>query len=272
MTKKSEQAIYYHNNNPLTRMDVEKALLDSGLANDDIVMVHSNVSTFGKMGDLKKRTLFLNEILNAFLNVIGAGGTLIVPTYSYSFCNNQEFDVKRTKSTMGAFPEYVRTLNSSIRSEDPIFSHTGIGRYAKELLSNVSCECFGKDSLFGRIYKHNGKIINFGKFFDVTYLHYIEKIFNVSYRFDKIFSGTIINEHGKKYYKEFKYYVRTRESDMKFIYDMTLLGDELERQGLLKRVKLGSSHILCSKATDSFKVGLEMLKKNNYAFLSVNPG
>ena len=269
MIKQSEPALYYYNSIPLTRIDIENALLKSGLARDDIVLIHSDVSAFGKLGDIKSRKLFLNEILKSFFNVIGNDGTLIVPTYSYSFCNNQEFDVKRTKSTVGVFSEHVRTLNLSVRSKDPIFSHAGIGKYANVLLNNIGSECFGKDSFFDRIFKLNGKIMNFGKFFDITFLHYIEKDYNVSYRFDKIFSGAIIDEHGNKHHKEFKFYVRVKENDRKVVYDMTRLGNELERRGLLNRASLGNSAILCSKIMDCYNVGIEMLKKNESAFQRV---
>lgn len=265
-------ALYYYNSIPITADDIEKVLIDSGLVKDDIVLVHSDVHSFGKLGDIKSRDIFIKTILNAFLNVVGSNGTLIVPAYSYSFCKNEVFDIKNTRSTVGVFSEFVRTLESAVRSEDPIFSHAGIGKHAKSLLNNVGNECFGKESFFDRILKFDGKIINFGKFFDITFIHYIEKEFKVSYRREKKFSGTMINVNGKRCHKEFHFYARVPFGNGgNIVYDMALLGNELERKGLLCRVSLGNSYVLCSKVMDCYKVGLEMLSKKEYAFLSKGP-
>jgi|SRR3989344_1068981 len=267
------KVIYYFNSKPITQKDIENSLLEAGLKKDDIIMVHSDLGSFGKLGDVKNKNGFLRCILNAFINVIGDEGTLIVPTYNTeSFCKNKIFDVKNTKSTAGVFTEFVRNKKGAIRSEDPIHSHAGIGKNAEKLLKNVSNESFGEDSFFDRLYKLDGKIVNFGKFFDITFLHYIENKFNVNYRFNKKFSGSIIKEDGSKEYKEIIYYVRYLPEDGKDVkYDITKLGYELERRGLLKRVELGKSYILCSKARDCYEVGIEMLNKNQYIFLKKNP-
>ena len=66
-----------------------------GLKKGDIAMVHSDLRTFGKIGDVTDKERFIGLILNAFLNVLGKEGTLVVPTYTYSFCRNQVFDVKQ---------------------------------------------------------------------------------------------------------------------------------------------------------------------------------
>lgn len=272
MSRQETKALYYHGLKPITQNDVESALREVGLREGDVVIVHSDVGSFGKLGDIKNKDEFLKSILDAFLNVIGSKGTLIVPTYTYSFCKNQIFDIKNSKSTVGIFTEFVRTHKDAIRSEDPIFSHAGIGKDAKGLLKNVSNACFGKDSFFDRLYKFNGKIINFGKFFDITFLHYIENAFGVGYRFNKRFSGTIVREDGSRCNKEVVYYVRYLPKDGKDVkYDMTQLGDELERRGLLRRVSLGDSYVLSSKARDCYEVGLDMLKKDEHAFLTKDP-
>lgn len=272
MSRQETKALYYHGLKPITQNDVESALREVGLREGDVVMVHSDVGSFGKLGDIKNKNEFLKSILDAFLSVIGSKGTLIVPTYTYSFCKNQIFDIKNSKSTVGIFTEFVRTHEDAIRSEDPIFSHSGIGKNAKKLLKNVSNVCFGKDSFFDRLYKFNGKMVNFGKFFDITFLHYIENAFGVGHRFNKKFSGTIVREDGSRCNKEVVYYVRHLPKDGKDVeYDMTLLGDELERRGLLRRVSLGNSYILSSKARDCCELGLSMLKKDEHAFLTKDP-
>src|SRR3989344_3139548 len=209
------KVIYYFNSKPITQKDIENSLLEAGLRKDDIIMVHSDLGSFGKVGDVKDKNEFLMCILNAFINVIGDEGTLTVPTYNTeSFCKNKIFDVKNTKSTAGVFTEFVRNQKRAMRSEDPIHSHAGIGKNAEKLLKNVSNESFGEDSFFDRFYKLNGKIINFGTQFNkVTFIHYIETKFKVNYRFNKKFSGIIIKKDGSKKKKEIIYYVRYLPED-----------------------------------------------------------
>lgn len=263
------KALYYYGSIPVTREDIEDAFKKSGLRNGDVVMVHSDVGRFGRLGDIHNREMFLDSILDAFLNVLGGKGTLIVPTFTYSFCNNKVFDVRRTPSTVGIFTEHVRRKNRVVRSAEPIFSCAGIGMQAKKLLEKVGNECFGENSLFDRLYKMDGKVMLFGRPFDITYTHYIEKVFKVSYRFDKLFSGKIIDKNGKSYFSEFLYFARYLDRNVN--YKMEYLGNELFKRGLLKKVGLGHSSILLCGAKDVFNVGIEMLKNNEYAFLAGIP-
>jgi len=268
----SQKVLYTYESLNITKREIINALREVGLKKGDTVLIHSDVSTFGKIGLINDRDAFLGELFDAFMDVIGKEGTVVVPTFTYSFCKNESFDVRKTKSTVGAFTEFVRKQKDAVRSEDPIFSHAGVGKKAEELLKKTGGVCFGANSFFDRFYKNGGKIINFGKFFDITFIHYIERKFGVDYRFDKFFPGKIILEEGIESSKEVTFYVRSLpEQGFNVIYDMTKLGNELERKNLLKRVNLGGSFILCSDIKDCYEVGLEMLGRDEYAFLEKNP-
>lgn len=272
MTEKESPALYFSDSLSISRSDIENALEKVGLKRGDVAMVHSDVGTFGKLGMISDRERFLGEILKAFLNVLGPEGTLIVPTYTYGFCKGEVFDVKESRSDTGIFAEHVRKQKNAVRSEDPIFSHTGIGKAAKRLLEGVGTDCFGKDSFFDRFYEAGGKILNFGKFFDITFLHYIENKFGVSYRYNKKFSGDIVGLDGQRRSAEINYYVRALPEDgLNVEYAMPLLGDELLRRGLLKKEPLGAHFVLCCNSKDCFDVGIEMLSSNENAFLKDNP-
>ena len=72
--------------------------------------------------------------------------------------------------------------------------------------------------------------------------------------------------------KEVNYYVRfLPESGREVQYHMPNLGDELERKNLLTWITLGNEYILCSQVEDCFEVGMQMLEKNEFAFLKQNP-
>ena len=265
------RSLYISEGSEITQEDIEQGLIEAGLQRGDIVLVHSDVGSFGKLGEIRDRDDFLFSLLAAFLNVLGEG-TLVVPTHTYSFCKKEVFDVKHSKSAVGIFSEFVRNQASAVRSDDPIFSHAAIGKDAEKLLRGVGDDCFGDGSFFDRLYKADGKIINFGKFFDITFIHYIERKFGVDYRFDKKFCGKIIKEDGKTIMKNATFYVRYLPEEGRNVeYEMPKLGNELQRRGLLKKVEIGDNFILLSKAKDCFRVGIEMLQEDDYAFLKTNP-
>lgn len=225
----------------------ETALIEVGLKAGDIAIVHSDISAFIDANTNKDN--FLGDLLQSFLNVL-KDGTLVVPTYTYSFCKNEPFDVN-TKSKMGAFAEFVR--KRGVRSSDPIFSHAAIGGEAKELM-DVGDACFGDNSFFDKLYKADGKIINFGMPFEPTFIHYIEKKFGVSYRYDKKFSGIA---NGKP--KEVTYFVSPDLDNKNPI--LPVLYKKLTGLNLIKKVGIGNGYILCSRARDCYEVGFKLLGK-----------
>lgn len=270
---KPNRILYRYQDQSITREDIVQKLRLSGIEPGDTIMVHSDTGTIGKLGDVSSRNDFYNELLLAFQTAIGPNGTLVVPTYTYSFCKNKPFNLLKTPSVVGSFTEFIRIHPDAYRSSDPIFSHAAIGLHAKKLLSDVSNDTFGDDSFFDRFFHTDGKLINFGNEFDITFLHYIEYHAGVEYRYNKTFEGEIIHPSGKTEHRKVNYYVRALPEDGYNVeYDMTLLGNELGKRDLLKRVELGASQILTTSIRDCFYIGLEMLEQNPFAFLTKPPG
>lgn len=172
-----------------TRESVKYALQKIGLKKGDIVFSHSNVGFLGiPEGGFSLQNV-TNTLLEAFFDVIGEEGTLIVPTFTYSFSQEREFDPDNTPSTCGMFTEAVRNHSMAQRSEDPCVSVAGMGAKAKELLSGLSENAYGHNSFFDRLYKADGVICNINFDAGSTFIHYVERCLNVPYRFDKTFVG-----------------------------------------------------------------------------------
>ena len=108
MSDGSEAILYQTDQGVIRRKDIETALRSAGVSRGDVIMVHSDVGAFGKLGNVLDRKKFLQEILEAFLGVITEAGTLIVPTYTYSFCRKEVFVVKKSTSDTGLFSEFIR--------------------------------------------------------------------------------------------------------------------------------------------------------------------
>ena len=137
-----------------SKEEFKKALESAGIKKGDLVFTHIGYGFLGKPKNCENNEHVCQLILDSFLEILGDDGTLLVPTYTYSFCENHDFDVKNSPSTIGPFPEFFRKQKNVIRSEDPIFSVAGIGSKSKELLYNLPHTCFGKNSIYDRLRKN----------------------------------------------------------------------------------------------------------------------
>jgi len=129
---------------------------------DDTVFVHSSIDK------LNLGFPFYNT-LNILMEIVGAGGTLIFPTFpkltSYKFLKQNEiFKQKRTPSYMGILSEFARRHSQAIRSLHPTKSVVAIGKNAEEITSHhqLSKRPYDKNSPFYKAYELGGKAIGLG--------------------------------------------------------------------------------------------------------------
>jgi len=175
-----------------------EALRAAGVRSGDTLFSHSNVAFFGLPAGVKTGEAACQVILDAFREALGPGGTLVVPTFTYSFCKQQPFDVDNTPSTCGTFTEFIRRKPEALRSHDPIFSVAAIGGRAAELTQGISNECFGKGSIWHRLHELDALVCNLNLDSASTFIHYVERCLNVPYRFDKLFTGKLITKAGAR--------------------------------------------------------------------------
>lgn len=178
--------------------DLTRALRAAGLARGDVVLVHACLDTLGTLRDAPTPAARAARVVDALREVIGDEGTLLVPTYTFSFCRGELFDVARTPtrggpwSTSAEFLEYVRTLPGAVRSHDPIHSVAGVGPAAAALLADVPPTCFGEGSVFARLEAVGAKICLLGVGLEeATFRHYVEERVGVPFRYKKLFTGHI---------------------------------------------------------------------------------
>ena len=123
---------------------------------------------------------------DAFKETVGKKGTILIPTYSYTFKSNQlkTFDTKRTKSKIGAFPNFFLKQRGVVRSDDPIVSVSGYGYKAKKILNYRYTSSYGKNSIFSRLIKFkNVKCCSIG--LDIGWLpfiHHLDYLSNAPFR------------------------------------------------------------------------------------------
>lgn len=248
-----------------TRADLIDGLRRAGLSPSDTVFVH--VCLDG-LGDLPPEAGGREgEFVTACLReVLGPEGTILVPTYTFSFCRQEPFDVDRTPteggpwSTSPAVLEYVRSMPGSVRSRDPIHSVAGIGPRAEELLRNVAPTCFGAGSVHDRLRAAGGKVCLIGVGLDeASFRHHVEETVGIPGRFKKLFTGQI-RENRSTRKQGWIYNVRIMADN--FFPDGSRLEKVARETGAVLAAQVGSGEILGIEARRYFDLTAEQLKKD----------
>lgn len=224
--------------------DLIESLQKLGVRKGDILCVHTEIFGFGT--PLLSKEAFLSAILECFWQVLGSDGTLIMPTFTYSFCKNLPFDKRESASTMGVLTEFFRKQKGVFRSDDPIFSFAIKG--AKEKLFLKPCKtCFGAGSVYDELAKNDGKIMLFGTDkLGYTFTHFVEEVAGVSYRYFKEFSGEITNEKGETRQSKIDYYVRNLEKHSHLSVQKQI--DFLKAHDNFKEIKFANAPIVLIRA------------------------
>ncbi len=175
-----------------TKRDIVCALREVGIAANDDVFLHSNLGFFGQLEGCRSADELCEAFLQSIREVVGDEGTIIVPTFSYSFCHNELYDPFTTKTSCGMFAEYMLHKYPDNRTLDPNFSVCGNGPHMQEYKQCNTHETFGDNSFWAIFRKNKGKIVCFNFDSGSTFIHYIEKQNQVDYRYNKSFNGQLI--------------------------------------------------------------------------------
>ena len=163
----------------LTREAIAAALRRLGLKAGDIVMVHSSLSSLGYVQG------GADAVVDAFLDVLEAQGTLVVPTFTFS--NNRKpdpvFDPASDPSEMGRISETVRTRPGVRRSRHLIHSVSALGKSAREITGNHGPSAFAADGPFWKLYELEARVLILGvPYLRSTFFHVVEQLVVVPYR------------------------------------------------------------------------------------------
>jgi aminopeptidase-like protein/aminoglycoside N3'-acetyltransferase len=249
-----------------SRSDLAAGLRKIGIERGDIVFFQVCLETIGPPRGCATPEQVCELLFDVLHEAVGPEGTILVPTYTFSFCRQEIFDPRRTPTISGPwntfadFPEYVRLRPGALRSEDPIFSITGLGPHARELLTDLPHTCLGAGSAHERIRHAGAKLCNLGiGLFETTFQHHAEEIAQVPWRFKKLFTGSIRN--GNTLRKEgWLYNVRIR-ADNAAPYGHRL--EQKAREANLCRVAgIGRGEVLAIDSREYFALAMEELARD----------
>jgi len=255
--------LFLSNGNWIGRSQILSSLEAVKAHECDVLYMHTGIS-FGIPNPELKRAKLL-EILYDVINELNVE-TLCVPTFTFSFCNSADYDVATSKSHMGAFNEYIRSRPEAVRSIDPLMSVALIGK-DRDLVENLGTESIGKDSTFDKLSRRNKvKFLFFGVSLGdcFTYMHYLEWLAKVPYRYNRKFTGKISQgtSNWEDTYELFVRYNNVKPNNASYIY-----GNMLNEQGYLLSSSIGNGVISCVGESDARQLYLDLLKNDSNFFI-----
>ncbi len=202
---------------------------------------------------------------NALIDALaGVCKTLIVPTFTWSFCQSHKFDVRRTPSECGLISELVRRRPDARRCLHGIYSFAAIGERAEEI-GGMFYQCaFGKFSVFAKLREWNADIAMIGVAWNnsFTFVHHVEEMERAPWRVHKLFGGEVVNRAGIHYDSGFDFFVRRPGVTT----NIEPLGEHLERAGLVRYGRVGNAAVKVINANAAYTEIARQIRANPRLF------
>lgn len=246
-----------------TKDEIIKDLIEVGIKEDDTLIVHSSLKSFGWVNGGAQ------AVVEALMEVVNQG-TIIMPAQSSDnsdpiYWENppmpQELheEIKRTMPAyskslsavrgMGKIVETFLRLEGVIRSSHPQVSFCGIGKDAYEILKEHPLD-YGlyKGTPVEKMYHKDVKILLMGVGYDsCTLMHYAEYENKIR---PTINQGSAVLENGKCVWKEFK----ELELDSEIFNE---IGNAMKKEN---RVLIGTSNMKVLNAKETIDFAIQYLK------------
>jgi aminoglycoside 3-N-acetyltransferase len=141
----------------LTQTEIRAALEQAGIGNGDLVLGHFALSRFGYIEG------GADGLIDTLLALLGPDGTLVMPTFTFSWVGRPPYDPHNTPSRVGAVTDRFWRRPGVLRSAHPTHSFAAVGRHAAALLADHdhTQSPLSKDGPLGRLADLDGKILMF---------------------------------------------------------------------------------------------------------------
>ncbi|MFA5849818.1 MAG: AAC(3) family N-acetyltransferase [Bacteroidales bacterium] len=243
----------------------EELLWNLGVRPNETLMVHSSLFSLG---------IFENGVEGfhkALTNSVGEFGNIVVPTFTWSFRKGQIFDVLNSAvpKEIGTYPEYFRKLPGAVRSLDPLFSMAAIGPNADELMQRSSKFCFGRGSIYEKLFAINMRILAIGITYStgVSPFMHLERLAGVDYRKEQRFDGITIDYQSNRYDDWAIHFARNQNKYPEVRTFRESIGREMEKIGISKSQTYGYGRHFAIEAKLFEEYILSVLKSNPFAML-----
>lgn len=249
----------------VSKRQIQETLCELGAEKCDTLFIHTALNFGTPNPDIKKSVL-----LSALLDCIKSLGVrnILMPTFTFSFCNNLVYDVNRSVSRMGVLNEFFRKQDGVIRSVDPLMSVALLGEDT-DLVRNIGHYSCGACSTYDKL-RHSSDVhfLMFGPQIGecMTYMHYLEWLYSVDYRYDRLFSGEVVSDGILQHeeYVLFSRYKGVTPSRGTFEFE-----NRMYNHGTAKRINVGNAGISLVSEKNAAIEYKKCLEENPYFFVDI---
>ena len=183
----------------------------------------------------------LNILIDGIKDIIGPEGTLVFPTFNWSFCGGTPFDYHKTPAKTGSLCKVAMERDDFRRTKHPIYSFAVWGKDTDDLCALDNKSSFGNDSPFAYMVEHGYRNLFIDKELEHSYVfvHFAEQsVGNLckNYRYLKDFTGEYTDENGVTSTRTYDMNVRALDRDVTNV--IYAFEDEFIEKGIMKRFYL----------------------------------
>ena len=245
----------------VTKRDVIEKLEKVDIRKGDVIYVPSFTPILGNTENI------IDDTIDALIEVVGADGTVVMPTFNWDYCKGEVFDPETSPSQVGVLTEMFRKRIGVLRSITPPWcTFAATGKMAKEIVGIKGTSSFGSDSILEFIYEINAKYVLLGCSYNegAVHIHWLEERFEVPYRYWKQFKGQVKTKG--ELVKNISYmYARRLDTDVTI--DSNHLTTAFEKTGKVKVEKLGLGELKSFRTKDYVEFMIPYFKKDTLVVL-----
>ena len=240
------------------KSDFERIL--DRLPKESPVLLHTDIARIGILDGLQNYNNIIESYSNLFEDVF-SDRTLLIPTFNYDFDKSKVFDLVEDLGQVGALSKYYSRKYPNFRTRTPIFNFV-IKNNANLFTLEPQTNCFGRGSTFDTLKLNDGYVMMIGNNRN-TFIHYVEEVFSVGYRYTKKFKGKV--KYGN-ISKEVSLQFKVRPRNNVVIYNEQDL-IEGQQEGVISKATFGNTEILWYKALDYFNFIVNKLQRDEFYLL-----
>lgn len=165
-----------------------------------------------------------SRIIERLLSAARPDTTLLISAFNFEYPHRKVFEPQFAPVQTGAFGATLLNQHPQNRMIHPFYSYLVFGAKTETILTKQFVHSTGPGSIMEWVINQNTQLIAIGHFYSksIPFIHHTEHLANVPYRYNKTFSGDII-QHQQRTPMTCSFYVRDLET-CRFS-SLTRLGD-----------------------------------------------
>lgn len=225
------------------------------IGNGDTVYVISDMMGLAIKYRNNGRKLNLDDIISGLISRVGSEGNLLFPTFNWDFCKGIPFDYYKTQCKTGALSKAALKREDFQRTSHPLYSFAVQGKCAEAFVRVNDPKSFGPNTIFDMLTDLDAKalVIGIPALSGFTYIHHVEKMVGVPYRYEKNFTAEYTDCKGDTSTRTYSMYVRDLDMDPRHINGFEPLEKIMLENKVITKLWYGDVPVSCMKVRDTFE-------------------